>query len=87
MRSASASNSPGVTVTSWTQATTPNVPTPPKHLPLLGQIFGLTHFCLPPQTGQEVKLLSRERNASYRRTAGCRDLDGGRTLDSVKSED
>ena len=44
MRSASASNSPGVTATSCTQATTPNVPTPPKRQPLLGQIYGLTPF-------------------------------------------
>src|ERR1017187_3104871 len=44
MRSASASNSPGVTATSCTQATTPNVPTPPKRQPLLGQIYSLTPF-------------------------------------------
>jgi hypothetical protein len=44
MRSASASNSPGVTATSCTQATTPNVPTPPKRQPILGQIYGLTPF-------------------------------------------
>jgi tetratricopeptide (TPR) repeat protein len=44
MRSASASNSPGVTATSCTQATTPNVPTPSKRQPLLGQICGLTPF-------------------------------------------
>src|ERR1017187_7087315 len=42
MRLASASNSPGVTATSCTQATTPNVPMPPKRQPLLGQIYGLT---------------------------------------------
>jgi hypothetical protein len=40
MRSASASNSPGVTVTSCTQATTPNGTTPPKRQPFLGQIYG-----------------------------------------------
>jgi hypothetical protein len=31
---------PGVTATSCTQATTPNVPKPPKRQPLLGQIYG-----------------------------------------------
>src|ERR1039458_4015707 len=44
MRSASVSDSPGVTGTSCTQATTPNVPMPPKRQPLLGQIYGLTLF-------------------------------------------
>jgi hypothetical protein len=29
-----------VTATSFTQATTPNVPTPPKRQPLLGQVYG-----------------------------------------------
>src|ERR1035441_130246 len=50
MRSASASNSPGVTATSCTQATTPNVPTPPKYQPLLGQIYGLNPA---PATAQD----------------------------------
>jgi hypothetical protein len=35
-------SAPGVTATSCTQATTPNVPTPPKRQPLLGQIHDLT---------------------------------------------
>ena len=52
MRSASASNSPGVTATSCTQATNPNVPTPPKRQPLLGQIYGLS----PLPTQQPVTL-------------------------------
>ena len=51
MRSASASNSPGVTATSCTQATTPNVPTPPKHQPLLGQIYGFDPFPVIRLTG------------------------------------
>jgi hypothetical protein len=44
MGSASASNSPGVTVTSCTQAATPNLPTPPKRQPLFGAIYGLIPF-------------------------------------------
>src|ERR1019366_8663958 len=47
MRSALDSNSPGVTVTSCMQATTPNVPTPPKRQPLLGQVYGLTRSLNP----------------------------------------
>src|ERR1035437_1562899 len=45
-----ASNSPGVTATSCTQATTPNVPTPPKCQPVLGQIYGLTPAPTPALT-------------------------------------
>jgi hypothetical protein len=35
---------PGVSATSCTQAKAPNVPTPPKRQPILGQIYGLTPF-------------------------------------------
>src|ERR1017187_8774042 len=62
MRSASASTLPGVTVTSCTQATTPNVPTPPKRQPLLGQIYGLTRF------------LASQQVAPGHHLAGARDL-------------
>jgi hypothetical protein len=55
MRSASASNSLGVTATSCTQATTPNVPTSPKRQPLLGQIYGLTVSGLAGTTAPPVK--------------------------------
>ena len=58
MRSASASNSPGVTATSCTQATTPNVPTPPKRQPLLGQIYGLTLSLVPTTEPIQRKTLS-----------------------------
>ena len=48
MRSASASNSPGVTATSCKHATTLNLPTQPRRQPILGQIYGFDPIHLSP---------------------------------------
>src|ERR1035438_7214808 len=78
MKSASASNSPGATATSCTQATTPNVPTPPKLHPLLGQIYSLTR----PSTAHFTRGRQRVRWDECIRRA----TRGGQPLLSVNSE-